>query len=179
MDNYQQYSENSKKSKLQEVIFFLLIAFASLLYPALFYDPESISFIIMALTTIFRNLGLTLLVFWFLKVRGEPFSSIGWTKYNLKKYFLWGIALFPLFYFSVGAVLHGLTRLGLSHLEEVPVSLMPHGAWQIFWGVLLVLVVAVAEEIYPFRIVARVPNLSHTRPDRVRASTVSYESGRC
>ena len=178
MDNYRSYSVNSKKSKLREVIFFLVITFISLVFPALFYSLESSSFIILALTTILRNLGLSFLVFWFLKVRGEPFSKIGWTKYNLKKYFILGVALFPLFYFSVGVVLKGFTRLGLSHLEEVPTSLMPHGAWQIFWGGLLVLVVAFAEEII-FRgyLLVRIEEITESTSMGVLLSTVLFSLG--
>ena len=75
MDNYQPYGVNSKKSKLREVVFFLVITFISLVFPGLFYSLESSSFTVLALTTILRNLGLSFLVFWFLKGRVEEVAG--------------------------------------------------------------------------------------------------------
>lgn len=136
-----------KRNKLQEVILFLMITFVLLAVPALFFCIDTCSFPILALITIFRNIGLSFLVFLFLRLRGEPFSLIGWTKDNFGRNIFLGIFLFPLFYFSIGLVLDLFTHLGLSHIQEVPEALMPKGVGQILLGILLVFVVAIAEEI--------------------------------
>jgi len=136
-----------KRSKLRELTLFLFICLASLAFPALLFCPEACPFLILALITILRNLGLSALIFVILKLRGEPSSRIGWTRQDLGKNILWGILIFPLFYFSVGVVLDFFTRAGLSHIEDVPASLSPAGIWEIVLGGVLVLVVAFAEEI--------------------------------
>jgi membrane protease YdiL (CAAX protease family) len=137
-----------KRSKLRELTLFLFICLASLAFPALLFCPEeACPFLILALITILRNLGLSALVFLILKLRGEPSSRIGWTRRDLGKHILWGILIFPLFYFSVGVILDFFTRVGLSHIEDVPASLSPAGIWEIVLGGVLVLVVAFAEEI--------------------------------
>lgn len=142
-----QTNEEIGQRNLREVSIFLIIAFISLFGPAIFSYTESCSFLIMALITMVRNLGLTTLVFFILKARGEPLDSIGWTSRDLKKKILIGFLLFPLFYFSVALVLDLSTWLGLNHLEDMPSSLTPHNFWEILLGFLLVLVVALAEEI--------------------------------
>ncbi|MEW6381746.1 MAG: CPBP family intramembrane glutamic endopeptidase [bacterium] len=140
--------KDSKRSKLRELMLFLAISTASLAFPAgLFCPEETCPFFITALVTILRNVGLSALVFGLLRLRKEPFCRIGWTRQDMRKHILWGVAIFPLFYFTVGVILDFFTWLGLSHIEEVPVSLSPTGIWEIILGGILVLVVAFAEEI--------------------------------
>ncbi|MCL6582366.1 MAG: CPBP family intramembrane metalloprotease [bacterium] len=141
-------NDPNSRGKFHELMLFLTIFLASLAFPAEFFCPEGYCpFLITALVTIFRNLGLSALIFGLLRLRKEPFCRIGWTSQELGKHLFWGVAIFPLFYFSVGLVLDFFTWLGLSHIEEVPVSLNPKGVWEIILGGILVLVVAFAEEI--------------------------------
>ena len=170
--------ENFKKGKRREVILFLTVAIISLAFPTAFLCSESCSFSIVALVTILRNLGLSTLVFWLLEARKEPFSRIGWTSENLKKQILWGIILFPLFYFSVGLVLNFFTRIGFSHIEEVPPSLMPQSMQQIFLGVLMVLTVAFSEEII-FRgyLLTRIREITESDAAGIFLSTLLFAFG--
>lgn len=144
----EEFQKDPKRGKLREVMLFLLISSTSLAIPAALFRPEeACPFFITALITILRNIGLLALVFLLLRLRKEPLRRIGLTRQDLRKHILWGVAVFPLFYFSVGVLLDFFTWLGLSHIEEVPVSLSPTGIWEIIPGGLLVLVVAFAEEI--------------------------------
>ncbi len=140
-------SERIRRSKLRELMIFLMATFVSLILPAAFFCSESCPFSIIALNTIGRNIILLLLVFWFLKIRQESFLQIGLTLNQFKRHIFFGIIIFPGFYFSVFMILDFLTYLGLSHLEDIPPSLAPQGIWQIILGVVLVLVVAICEEV--------------------------------
>ena len=116
-----------KKNKLQELILFLMFTFVLLALPALFFCLDTCSFSLLAVITILRNIGLSFLVFLFLKLRGEPFSLIGWKKDNLGRNIFLGIVLFPLFYFSVGLVLDLFVyKVGFSPSpsHQVPKSLI-------------------------------------------------------
>ncbi|MGA1874994.1 MAG: CPBP family intramembrane glutamic endopeptidase [bacterium] len=170
--------ENFKKDKGREVILFLTVAIIALAFPTAFLCSEFCSFSTVALITILRNLGLSILVFWLLKAGKEPFSRIGWTSDNLKKQILWGIILFPLFYFSVGLVLDLFTQIGFSHIEEVPPSLMPQSMQQIFLGALMVLTVAVAEEVI-FRgyLLTRIIEITESDAAGVFLSTLLFAFG--
>ncbi len=168
-----------KRSKLRELTLFLFICLASLAFPAILFCPEeACPFSIMALITILRNLGLSSLIFLILKLRGESSSRIGLTRQDIGKHIIWGILIFPLFYFSVGQVLDFFTSVGLSHIEDVPVSLMPAGIWEIVLGGVLVLVVAFAEEII-FRgyLLARFQEVTDSTWISVFLSTILFALG--
>ncbi|MEW5801848.1 MAG: type II CAAX endopeptidase family protein [bacterium] len=175
---HEEFQNDPRRSKLRELMFFLSITFASLLFPAVFFCPDSCPFSITALITIFRNLGLTALIFFILTLRGEQPSLIGWTRKDLKKHVFWGIVTFPLFYFSVGEILDFFTHAGLSHIEEVPLSLMPTGIWEIVLGGVLVLVVAFAEEII-FRgyLITRLEEITENPLISVLLSTLLFTIG--
>ena len=136
-----------RRRKLDELILFLFFYFLSLFFLSKAFCSGSCEFPVLAFVTIFHNLVLSLLVFWILKYRQEPFTKIGWTQNNLKKDISLGIFLFPPFYLSVILLLHLLTREGLSHMEKFPPALIPHNTSQIAEGLLMVMVVSVAEEI--------------------------------
>jgi membrane protease YdiL (CAAX protease family) len=69
------------------------------------------------------------------------------TQNNLKKDIYQGIILFPPFYLSVILLLHLLTREGFSHMGRIPSPLIPRNALEIVEGLLMVMVVAMTEEI--------------------------------
>ena len=167
-----------RKSKFWEIAFFLSLIYISLVLPAVFFGLEDCSFTTLATITILRNIGLSALVFGILKLRGEPFSKIGWTKKELNKNFLLGALIFPFFYYSVSLVLDLFIRLGLSHIEEVPASLMPKSLGQILLGVILVLVVALGEEII-FRgyLLKRIEEITASTPLAVLSSTLLFAFG--
>jgi len=133
------------REQLFEVLVFLLLIVPSLAF-SFFIAPSQGSFVLTAIATIVRDLGLLALVLFFVWRNGETLHRLGWTPRTFWLEVGIGLGLFIPFTLSAGLLQQALTRLGLTAPTEMPAFLLPRGAGQIALALLLVAVVAVAEE---------------------------------
>jgi membrane protease YdiL (CAAX protease family) len=137
----------SRRVLLIEVAVFLFLIVPSMALSFLVVKQGNLSFVLTAVATILRDLGLVSLIFFFLWRNGEPVDLIGWTFRNIREEIALGLWLFiPLFY---GMVLleQALQAIGLSApAAPLPSFLAAKGMAQSLLASLLVIVVAAAEE---------------------------------
>ncbi len=136
-----------RKIQAVEVAVFLLLIFPSMVISAVGVKPEDLTFPIVAGSTILGNIPLFCLVLYFVWRDDESFSSIGLTFRNGWREVLLGMVLFvPLIFLMM--LIEGLLRAGGFSVPRTPPSfLVPSGGGQIALAVLLLIVVAVSEEV--------------------------------
>ena len=136
----------SRKVQAAEVAVFLLLIVPSLVLSLFVIRQGQLSFVLTATATIFRDVGLVCLILFFLWRNGEPLSRIGWTwRHPLRELIIGVVCFVPVF---PGAVLleRVLLRAGLSTPATPPSFLKEQGVAEALLAVLLVTVVALAEE---------------------------------
>jgi membrane protease YdiL (CAAX protease family) len=137
----------------RKALFFEICVFLFLIVPSMalsFFAVRKgvLSFTLMAWATILRDLALVSLIFYFLWRNGEPIRHLGWTSKKIWKDIGIGIGLFIPFYFGTSLLEKGLQSIGFSApATPLPSYLTAEDIPQILLAFLLVLVVAVAEEI--------------------------------
>jgi membrane protease YdiL (CAAX protease family) len=130
-----------------EVLVFLLLVVPSMVLSLFAIRKGTIAFPIAAWATIFRDLGLVALVWYFLWRSGEPVRQIGWTARRLWRDVGIGVVLFPVVSLSIAWLERGLERAGLSAPStQLPSFLAAEGPWQFALAGILVVVVAFSEE---------------------------------
>jgi membrane protease YdiL (CAAX protease family) len=138
----------SRRDQMLELSTFLLLIVPSMVLSFFAVKQGGLSFLLTAWATIFRDLGLVALIFYFLRRNGEPVSSIGWTSEKRWKEVGLGLALFLPFTLGAGLLERSLLGAGLSTpATPLPAALTAKGIPELLLAALLVLVVAVSEEI--------------------------------
>ncbi len=137
----------SRNVPATEVAVFLLLIVPSLVLSLFVIRQGQLSFVLAAMATIFRDVGLVCLILFFLWRNDEPFSCTGWTwRQPLRELIIGVVCFIPVF---LGAALlgHVLVRAGLSPpATPLPSFLNDKGPAEALLATLLVTVVAVAEE---------------------------------
>lgn len=171
-------AEPSREEQTIELLVFLFLIVPSIVL-SLFFETARASFVLVAVSTVFRDLALVSLVLFFLWRNGESWERIGWTTRSLADNVVLGVVLFP--FVLVGAALleAALRSLGLSGpAEPVPPFLLPCGYDEIVLAVILVVVVAVAEEtIFRGYLIARLGSVTGSIPLAVALSSVVFSIG--
>lgn len=135
------------KAQAIEIAVFLLLIIPSMIISLAVMKEGLLDFVTMAWGTIFRNLGLTSLILYFLWINGEPLEAIGWRFSRMRQEAAVGVLLFLPVFFSAGLLGAFLRETGLSAPAAPPASLLPgESAVERLLAVVLVTVVAVAEE---------------------------------
>jgi CAAX protease family protein len=138
----------SRREQMLELSIFLLLIVPSMVLSFFAVKQGALSFRLTAWATIFRDLGLLALIFYFLRRNGEPAASIGWTGEKSWREIGLGVALFLPFTLGAGLLERGLLAAGFSTpATPLPASLTAKGIPELLLAALLVLVVAVSEEI--------------------------------
>jgi membrane protease YdiL (CAAX protease family) len=138
----------SSREQLLELSIFLLLIVPSMVLSFFAIKRGGLSFLLTAWATIFRDLGLVALIFYFLRRNAEPAASIGWTGQKKWREIGLGLALFPPFTLGAGLLERGLLAAGFSvPSTPLPASLTAKGIPELLLAAILVLVVAVSEEI--------------------------------
>lgn len=140
-------SQFSRREQLLEVSVFLLLIVPSMVLSFFAVKQGTLSFVLTAVATIVRDLGLLSLILFFIWRNREPIRQIGWTFRNGWRDIPLGIALsIPLFYGVI--LLEGaLEALGFSvPATPMPSFLATEGIAEILLAFVLVVVVAVTEE---------------------------------
>ena len=135
-----------RKEQAVEVGVFLLLIVPSMVLSLLVIRQGNLSFPLVAATVILRNVALVCLVLFFLWRNGEPLAAIGWRRARLWREMAWGVALFVPFVFGTNLVQAGFRAVGLQSPAQRPAFLTPSGGAEVLVAVVLVAVVAIAEE---------------------------------
>jgi membrane protease YdiL (CAAX protease family) len=145
--NSEQGRRPDRRVQRIEVAVFLLLIVPSMALSFLVVRQGNLSFVLTAVATILRDLGLVSLIFFFLWRNGERIDAIGWTVRNIREEVALGLWLFiPLFY-GMAFLERALQAAGLSAPSTaLPSFLLAKGIGQSLLASLLVVVVAAAEE---------------------------------
>jgi uncharacterized protein len=137
----------SRKEQTLEVGALLFLIVPSLVLSLFVVQQGNLQFTLVAIATILRDLALVCLVCFFLWRNQEPVLRIGWTlRHAVRELFVGGALFAPL---CIGAAMleWALLRLGFSApATPLPSFLKERGPAEATLAVILVLVVAVAEE---------------------------------
>jgi len=135
---------NMREQVIELLVFLFLIVPSMVL--SLFITRSGATFPVVAISTIVRDLALVCLILFFLWHNGEHDQRIGWTFQNVWMDILLGVILFFPLLFASGILETILRRMGFSSPTGAPDYLIPHGPGQLLLALVLVIVVAVAEE---------------------------------
>lgn len=177
----------SQLAQIIELGVFLLLILPSLIL-ALFVTPraagpESVDFASLAVGVIIRDIALVALIAFFLWFSGEsvdkpPLAKIGWNLQGFPKEIGLGFLLFLPMTISAGILGALLRALGFTGPSEGPSVLTPMGGAEIGLAVLLVIVVAIAEEtIFRGYLMLRFYNLTRSLPLAIVASSLIFAIG--
>jgi membrane protease YdiL (CAAX protease family) len=129
-----------------------LSVFLSLIVPSMvlsFFAVKqgSLSFTLVAIATIFRDLALVSLILYFLWRNGETVGRLGWRFGNIRTEILLGMGLYVPLFFAMGLFESALRAAGFSFPSTpLPSFVMARGLTQSLLAVVLVIIVALAEE---------------------------------
>jgi membrane protease YdiL (CAAX protease family) len=137
----------SRKIQAIELAVFLLLIFPSMLISTAVAKPESLTFPLVAGSTILSDIPLLCLVLFFVWRNRESFPSIGLTLRNGWREAAVGGVLFVPLLLGMSLIEKILRAGGLSVPQEAPSFLVPSGAAQVALALLLLVVVAVCEEV--------------------------------
>lgn len=168
----------ARREHLFEVGAFLFLIVPSMIL-GLFVVQQNLGFTIVALSTIFRDLALVALITFFLWRNDEPAIQIGWDLRDVGAEIGWGIILFVPTFVGTELLQMGLRSLGLSGTSASAQNfLVPIGPFQVALAVVLVAVVAVAEEtIFRGYLILRFENLLHDAAAAVVLSAFIFSLG--
>jgi len=139
--------EPSRREQLIEVGVFLLLILPSLALSFFAVKQGQVGFVLTAVATILRDLGLVALILFFLWHNQEALRTIGWTLRRGWQDAALGAVLFIPMFFGAALLEQFLHSIGFSvPSTPLPSSLTAQGPGEIILAVLLVIVVAVAEE---------------------------------
>jgi membrane protease YdiL (CAAX protease family) len=137
----------TRQQAATELGVFLFLIVPSLAISLFVTQQLSVGFVLLAISTILRDLALVSLVLYFLWRNGEPRWKIGWTWRQFWQNVALGVVLFVPFLVVVTLLELAFRALGLSAPPaNLPSYLSPSGGLQLALGAVLVIVVAVAEE---------------------------------
>jgi membrane protease YdiL (CAAX protease family) len=140
-------SAPTPREQLFEVLAFLGLIVPSMLISFFTIKQGMLHFVLVAVSTIARDLALVFLIMFFVWRNRERLANIGWTFKNCWQEAGVGFALFFPVFFATGALGTLLHRAGLSTPStQLPSFLKAHGTAQFILAFCLVSVVAVAEE---------------------------------
>ncbi|MGB8993468.1 MAG: CPBP family intramembrane glutamic endopeptidase [Desulfobaccales bacterium] len=133
---------------LIEVLVFLFLIVPSMVLSLVGQRLGQMDFTSVAIATMVRDLALVNLVFYLIWRNGESLQSLGWVWKNHERDLMLGVILFLPFIFGANYLESFLRSIGLSAppAGAVPAFLSVHGPGEIVLGLILVIVVALAEE---------------------------------
>jgi membrane protease YdiL (CAAX protease family) len=137
----------AKKVQAVEVAVFLSLILPSGLLSAAATEPENLTFLLVAGSTILNDIPLLCLVLYFVWRNRETFLSIGLALRGWWKEAVFGAVLFVPLTLGMGLVGRLIRAAGLSVPQEPPSFLIPSGGGQITIAFLFLVVVAVSEEV--------------------------------
>ena len=169
----------TRLQQLVEVSVFLFLIVPSLVLSLFVVKQGSLSFVLVAVSTILRDLALISLILLFLWRNGEPIARIGWTFENGWKDIALGILLFIPLFFGAGLLESAFRAAGLSAPSTpLPSFLAAKGYSEFVLAFVLVVVVALAEEtIFRGYLMLRLGNITQSIPAAIILSAAIFSLG--
>ena len=169
----------ARKEQAVEVAVFLFLIAPFMVLSLFVVRRGNLSFVLAAVATIFRDLGLVSLILFFLWRNGENVERIGWSFRRAGREAALGASLFIPFVFGAPLLDRILLRLGLSRpATPTPSFLAASGAAEFLLAAVLVAVVAVAEEtIFRGYLLLRLQTLLRSPALAVLLSSVIFSLG--
>jgi membrane protease YdiL (CAAX protease family) len=137
----------ARREQLIEVGVFLFLILPSLALSFFAVKQGQVGFVLTAVATILRDLSLVALILFFLWHNGEALRVIGWTLWHGWRDAALGAVLFIPMFFGAALLEQFLQSIGFTvPSTPLPSSLTAQGPGETILAVVLVIVVAVAEE---------------------------------
>jgi membrane protease YdiL (CAAX protease family) len=137
----------SPKTRSLELGVFLFLIMPSTVLSAFVVKPGGLGFTAVAVSSIFKDLGFLFLILFFLWHNGELFSHIGFTLHKAGREIALGVGLFIPLIIAVSMIERAMRAAGLSMPEAAPSFLVPTGTEQYVLAFVLLIVIAVSEEV--------------------------------
>jgi membrane protease YdiL (CAAX protease family) len=139
--------EFGRREQIVELLVFLFMIVPSMALSFFAVKQGSIGFTLTAVATILRDVGLVILILFFLWRNGERRGAIGWEFKQRWLDVLLGIVLFPVMFFGAAWLERFLLAIGFTVPSTPQPSLTPQlDPFQLILSVVLVTVVAISEE---------------------------------
>ena len=170
----------SRRAIVLELCVFLFLIVPSMVLSFFAAGAGKISFVLLAISTIFRDLALVSLILFLAWRDKEPVSRLGLSAKNLDSDILLGFVLYIPFLFVIGLVTQLLTAIGLSSSSSEPGPSFFHvgGRWEVALAVVLVVVVAVSEEtIFRGYLIRRLQAATSSTTAAVLLSSIIFALG--
>lgn len=167
------------KEQAVEVTVFLFLIVPSMIFSFFALKQGMLNFVLMASGIVLRDLALMNLIFYFLWRNREAIGAVGWKFERAGREMLLGVALFIPFFIGTGMLGALLRDVGLSVPSTPPSAFLPgKNAGEMFLAVILVLVVAIAEEtIFRGYLLLRFTALTRRPALALLLSTVIFSLG--
>jgi membrane protease YdiL (CAAX protease family) len=137
----------ARLEQVAELSVFLFLIVPSMALSFFAVKQGTLSFVLVAVATILRDLALVSLILFFLWRNAEPVSRIGWDLTKPWREVLLGLVLFPAMFWGAALLEKFLLSAGFSTPSTpLPSAFAVRGMGEAFLGLVLVSVVAVAEE---------------------------------
>lgn len=168
-----------RKERIVEIVVILFLIVPSMFLSFFGMRVGNITFTFVALSTIFRDLGLLFLILFLSWRDREPFSRLGWNSQNYPLEIIWGIILFfPIFY-AASLLQTILQQLGFSSPRTpVPSFLAASGVLEMILATILVIIVAISEEtLFRGYLILRFTQITKNRTTALIISSVIFSLG--
>lgn len=167
----------TRRQEAAELGVFLLLIVPSLVLSFVQTGGRDVSFPVIAAATITRDAGLVALILLLIARDRQPVAVIGWVRRNIGRDVLIGLALSIAVFIGAQVLEAVLRAAGLSAPSSAP-GLAPSGPGEVLLAVVLVLVVAVAEEtVFRGYLILRFASVLRSRFWAVIASSVIFSIG--
>jgi uncharacterized protein len=172
-------SRPGRTVELAEIGVFLFLIVPSMVLSLFAVRQGQLGFVLVAAATIFRDAALVTLVLYFLWRNGEPITRIGWSWHRPVREVLVGIACFIPVCVGAALVEETLSHLGLSTPKTPLPSFLKEQGWtEVILAVVLVVVVAIAEEtIFRGYLLLRFQDLLRSTTGAVLLSSAIFAAG--
>lgn len=172
-------ARSHRKEQIVEVSVFLFLIVPSMIISFFIVRQGSMSFMLIALSTILRDLALVSLILFFVWRNGEHLDVIGWRFKNIGKEVMLGVWFFIPFFFGAGLLEKGLRMVGFTApATPLPSLIAEKNTAEFLLAAVLVVVVALAEEtIFRGYLVLRFKNIMTNTAVAVLTSAVIFSLG--
>lgn len=167
----------TRREEAAELGVFLLLILPALVLSFVDTGGRDVPFSLLAAATIARDVGLVALILLLIARARQPVAVIGWVRRHLGRDILIGLALSIPLIIGAQVLEAALRAAGLSSPSSGP-GLTPSGPGEVVLAVVLVLVVAVAEEtIFRGYLILRFAGVLGNRLSAVVASSLIFAIG--
>jgi membrane protease YdiL (CAAX protease family) len=170
---------SSRREQSIELSVFLFLILPSLVFSFFAVRQGSVSFLLISVATILRDLSLLCLILFFIWRNNEPIIAIGWSARGVWKEISIGMWLFPPLFIASSVLESLLHEAGLSAPSTpLPALVSERGMAEFLLAFIMVVVVAVVEEtIFRGYLMLRISAITSSSAAAVLLSAVIFSLG--